>query len=175
MDLAAIIKQYWDAFIIKYGNTVQNGRATFRYTESKTGKICYRALKGEDCLYLIFRHVLSKGFRRIRDFGFLHGNPKNLLQLIQLVLHVKHNTAPSAKGLFSVAHTATLPWLFWDFATCPGILDKNFEPAGAAAHCKQEDSDFMKKFALLKPVSRLMSSCALKNQYVPAAPALPVS
>jgi len=53
--------------------------------------------------------------------------------------------------------------------------DKNFEPAGAAAHCKQEESDFMEKFAFLKPVSRLMSSCVLKNPCVPATPSFPGS
>lgn len=71
----------------------QDGRVTFMYTESKTGKTGYRTLKGEDFLYLIFQHVLPKGFRRVRDFGFLHGNTKKLLQLIQLILHVKLNAA----------------------------------------------------------------------------------
>lgn len=40
----------------------QNGRVTFRYTESKTGKTGYRTLSGEDFLQLILRHVLPKGF-----------------------------------------------------------------------------------------------------------------
>jgi len=65
----------------------QNGRVTFKYTESKTGKICHRTLKGEDFVQLILQHVLPKGFRRVRDFGFLHGNAKKLLQLVQLILH----------------------------------------------------------------------------------------
>lgn len=66
----------------------QNGRVTFRYTESKTGEIRYRTLNGADFLHLILQHVLPKGFRRTRDFGFLHGNAKKLLQLVQLILHV---------------------------------------------------------------------------------------
>jgi hypothetical protein len=69
----------------------QNGRVTFKYTESKTGKICHRTLKGEDFVHLILQHVLPKGFRRVRDFGFLHGNAKKLLQLVQLILHVGLN------------------------------------------------------------------------------------
>jgi hypothetical protein len=66
----------------------QNGRVTFTYTESKTGKTGYRSLNGEDFLHLILQHVLPKGFRRVRDFGFLHGNSKKLLKLVQLILHV---------------------------------------------------------------------------------------
>jgi len=67
----------------------KNGYITFRYTESGTGKTKYRTLKGEDFLYLILQHVLPKGFRRARDYGFLHSNAKKLLFLVQLVLQVK--------------------------------------------------------------------------------------
>lgn len=66
----------------------QNGRVTFKYIESKTGHTRYRTLDGEDFLHLIMQHVLPKGFRRIRDYGFLHGNAKKLLSLVQLILHV---------------------------------------------------------------------------------------
>ncbi|MCP4142951.1 MAG: IS91 family transposase, partial [Chloroflexi bacterium] len=66
----------------------QNGQVTFKYIESKTGNTRYRTLKGEDFLHLIIQHVLPKGFRRVRDYGFLHGNAKKMLSLIQLILHV---------------------------------------------------------------------------------------
>lgn len=66
----------------------KNGVVTFKYTESKTDMIKYRSLKGEDFLKLIMQHVLPKGFRRVRDYGFLHSNAKKILFLIQLVLHV---------------------------------------------------------------------------------------
>ena len=66
----------------------QNGRVTFKYIESKTGNTRYRTLKGEDFLNLILQHVLPKGFRRVRDYGFLHGNAKKMLFLVQLILHV---------------------------------------------------------------------------------------
>jgi len=66
----------------------QNGQVTFKYIESKTGNTRYRTLKGEDFLHLIMQHVLPKGFRRVRDYGFLHGNAKKLLSLVQLILHV---------------------------------------------------------------------------------------
>lgn len=67
----------------------KNGFITFRYTESKTGKTKYRTLKGEAFLQLISLHVLPSGFRRARDYGFLHSNAKKMLLLVQLVLHVK--------------------------------------------------------------------------------------
>jgi len=66
----------------------QNGQVTFKYIESKTGDTRYRTLKGEDFLHLIMQHVLPKGFRRVRDYGFLHSNAKKLLHLVQLILHV---------------------------------------------------------------------------------------
>lgn len=66
----------------------RNGRVTFRYVESRTGKTRYRTVKGEDFLWLVLQHVLPKGFRRVRDYGFLHGNAKKLLSLVQLILQV---------------------------------------------------------------------------------------
>lgn len=66
----------------------QNGQVTFKYTESKTGKTRCRTLNGEDFLHLIIQHVLPKGFRRVRDYGFLHSNAKKLLSLVQLILYV---------------------------------------------------------------------------------------
>ena len=66
----------------------KNGQVTFRYIESKTGNTRYRTLKGEDFLHLLMQHVLPKGFRRVRDYGFLHSNAKKLLFLVQLILRV---------------------------------------------------------------------------------------
>jgi Putative transposase len=48
----------------------------------------YGTKTGEDFLHLILQHVLPKGLRRVRDYGFLHGNAKKLLSLVQLILHV---------------------------------------------------------------------------------------
>ena len=66
----------------------QDGRVTFSYIESDTGDTKSRTLNGEDFLHLILQHVLPKGFRRVRDYGFLHSNAKQLLALVQLVLFV---------------------------------------------------------------------------------------
>ena len=64
----------------------RDGNVTFRYLESKTGKTLYRTLKGEDFLSVVLQYVLPSGLRRGRDYGFLHGNAKRLLSLVQLVL-----------------------------------------------------------------------------------------
>jgi len=61
-------------------------RVTFRYRDGKTGDYRTRTLSGEDFIWLLLQHVLPKGFRRARDFGFLHGNARTLLLLIQKVL-----------------------------------------------------------------------------------------
>lgn len=66
----------------------ENGRVTFKYIESKSGIIRYRVLDGEDFLFHLIQHVLPKGFRRVRDYGFLHSNAKKTLFLVQLILHV---------------------------------------------------------------------------------------
>jgi hypothetical protein len=66
----------------------QDGKITFEYVESRTGKTLHRTVNGEEFLWLVLQHVLPKGFRRVRDYGFLHGNAKKLLFLVQLVLHV---------------------------------------------------------------------------------------
>jgi len=66
----------------------QDGKVTFRYVESKSGTTQTRTLDGEDFLWLVVQHVLPRGFRRVRDYGFLHGNAKKLLSLVQLVLRV---------------------------------------------------------------------------------------
>jgi len=55
--------------------------ATYRYKDSKTNVFKTRTVKGEDFLWLILQHVLPKGFRRVRDYGFLHSNAKKTLKL----------------------------------------------------------------------------------------------
>lgn len=63
-------------------------QVTFRYKDSRTGTTKTRQLTGEAFLWLLFQHVLPKGFRRVRDYGFLHGNAKLALRVIQRALGV---------------------------------------------------------------------------------------
>jgi hypothetical protein len=61
---------------------------TFQYQESQSGRMKTRRLRGEDFIALVIQHTLPKGFRRSRDYGFLHGNAKRLLKIVQWVLQV---------------------------------------------------------------------------------------
>ena len=51
-----------------------------------TGHVRTRTLKGEDFLWLLIQHTLPKGFRRARNYGFLHPNSKNLIRVLQVLL-----------------------------------------------------------------------------------------
>jgi hypothetical protein len=62
---------------------------TFRYRDSQTNTIQHRTLPGEDFMALLLQHVLPKGLRRARDYGFLHGNAKRILKIVQWVLRVQ--------------------------------------------------------------------------------------
>lgn len=97
------LSRYLYRGVISENNIVANrdGKVTFRYVEGKTGKTQYRTLAGEDFLWLVLQHVLPKGFRRVRDYGFLHGNAKKLLSLVQLVLRLVMKTrAPRPRPVF---------------------------------------------------------------------------
>ena len=84
------LSRYLYRGVVAENNIVSNqgGNVTFKYVESRTGKTRYRTAKGEDFLWIVLQHVLPKGYRRVRDYGFLHGNAKKLLSLVQLVLQV---------------------------------------------------------------------------------------
>ena len=63
-----------------------NGQVSFRYRNAKTGKFEQRSVPGAQFLWLIIQHVLPKGFRRARNFGFLHPNCKRLIALLHVML-----------------------------------------------------------------------------------------
>ncbi len=91
MNVLKYLSRYLYRGVISEKNIIsnRNGRVTFKYIESKTDNTRFRTLKGEDFLNLLMQHVLPKGFRRVRDYGFLHSNAKKLLFLVQLILYVK--------------------------------------------------------------------------------------
>lgn len=66
----------------------ENGQVTFRYLHAKTGRYRTRTVTGEYFLYLLMLHVLPKGFRRARCYGFLHPCSKKLIRLLQMALRV---------------------------------------------------------------------------------------
>ena len=63
-----------------------DGLVRFRYQNAKTGRMEQHTVAGADFLWLVLQHVLPKGFRRARNYGFLHPNCKRLIALLHLVL-----------------------------------------------------------------------------------------
>ena len=76
-----------------------NGRVTFRYQNSATKKMETRTLGGAAFLKLLLQHILPKGFRRARNYGFLHPNSK----LTKLVQWIKKVCVPPPKPRPTVA------------------------------------------------------------------------
>jgi hypothetical protein len=68
---------------------VEDGMVTFRFLHSKTKQYHTRTVAGEYFLYLLMLHVLPKGFRRTRCYGFLHPCSKKLIMFLQAVLRLK--------------------------------------------------------------------------------------
>jgi hypothetical protein len=92
----AYLSAYLYRGVIREKNIIahQNGTVTFNYIDGATGDTRSRTLRGPDFLWLVLQHVLPKGFRRVRDYGFLHGNAKKTLNLVQLVLRVIIDAVP---------------------------------------------------------------------------------
>ncbi|WP_295752416.1 transposase [Undibacterium sp.] len=61
---------------------------TFRYRESEPNQLKTRTLSGVEFLRLLLQHILPRGFRRARDFGFLHANSKRMITQLQLKLRI---------------------------------------------------------------------------------------
>ena len=69
--------------------STDNGHVRFAYQNSRSKQREIRCLPGAEFLWLVLQHVLPKGFRRARNFGFLHPNCKRSIALLQLVLAIK--------------------------------------------------------------------------------------
>jgi hypothetical protein len=73
----------------------KNGQITFRYQNSQTKQTETRTLSGVAFLRLILQHILPKGYRRARNFGYLHPNSKLLTQLQLTHLRRRNNPPPA--------------------------------------------------------------------------------
>ncbi|MDP6991767.1 MAG: transposase [Candidatus Marinimicrobia bacterium] len=112
----------------------KDGRVTFRYQDSKSKKMLTRTLPGAQFLKLILQHVLPKGFRRTRNFGFLHPNSKRLITLLQHLTGINPNkstawfrdrpqfTCRCCGGIMRIIKTMIPPLL--RFIYIPGKLTK---------------------------------------------------
>ena len=99
----------------------ESGQVTFRYRHSKRKRFEYRTLPGAQFLALILQHVLPKGFRRARNFGFLHPNSKRLIGLLQYLLGFDPKRA--------LAHLKPRPGLRCPRCGAPMLIVKTRIPA----------------------------------------------
>jgi hypothetical protein len=61
-----------------------DGKVCHQWTDSKSGETKSQVLAPEKFVAKVLTHVLPQGFRRVRDYGFLHGNAKTTLRAIQV-------------------------------------------------------------------------------------------
>jgi hypothetical protein len=74
----------------------EKGQVTYRWRDSKTKKYAQRTVSGVRFLQLVLQHVLPKGFRRARNYGFLHPNSKRLIALLKLLTFKRRARVVSA-------------------------------------------------------------------------------
>jgi hypothetical protein len=114
-----------------------NGEVSFRYRNAKSGKMESRTVSGAHFLWLVLQHVLPKGFRRARNFGFLHPNCKRLIALLHILL--KFNPVPVASWLKKRAPIrctccgAIMVIVRTRIAATPGAVPVPAAPEGAMA------------------------------------------
>lgn len=75
--------------------SLKNDQVTFQYKDSKSNSFKTITEPATKFLWRIMQHVLPKGFRRARDYGFLHGNAKLTLKRLQLILRIVLPPSPA--------------------------------------------------------------------------------
>jgi len=104
------LSRYLYRGVIRERDLVRYDQATvtFRYRDAQTQKTAYRTLPIADFLWRVLLHVLPTGFRRVRDYGFLHGKAKARLALVQLMLRVMIRTrTPPSRPVLCCPHCNT--------------------------------------------------------------------
>lgn len=79
---------------------------TYRWCDSKTGQMRQRTVEGAEFLRLLLQHVLPKGLRRARCYGFLHPNARRLAALLKLLVFKVASSSPPPQP--STSERATL-------------------------------------------------------------------
>jgi hypothetical protein len=62
--------------------SINDGKVTFRYQDSEPKRWKTQTETGAKFLWLVLQHVLPTGFRRARNFGFLHPNSKKMIPIL---------------------------------------------------------------------------------------------
>jgi hypothetical protein len=69
--------------------SAQDGRVTFRYQDSETGRMRRMTLEAGEFLRRLLQHILPRGFTKVRHYGFLSPNARvNLEHIRQMILLV---------------------------------------------------------------------------------------
>ena len=66
--------------------SMDNGKVTFRYQESATGKLKRMTLTAKEFLRRYLQHVLPQGFHKVRYYGLLSSANRTTLKRVQLLL-----------------------------------------------------------------------------------------
>jgi hypothetical protein len=85
------LSRYLYRGVISQNNIMPIGpnQIAYQYQDSKTKKRCTKIQDAPSFLWKLMQHVLPRGFRRVRDYGFLHANAKKQLLQAQHLLRVK--------------------------------------------------------------------------------------
>jgi hypothetical protein len=92
-----------------------NGKVTFRYTDSKTGKTKIVTLEALEFIRRFLQHVLPKGFQKVRCYGFLAAAARKRLSRLRKMLWLdspsesKHRPLP--KPLLCPVCGSVLEWI----------------------------------------------------------------
>jgi hypothetical protein len=106
---------------------------TYRWRDSKSGKMVLRTVGGATFLWLVLQHVLPKGFRRARNHGFLHPNSKRLIALLRLLVFRRPPCPPQPTHRAQlVCRCCGAPMIILKRRMPPSMN----EPPGAAAEAK---------------------------------------
>lgn len=116
----------------------ENGQVTYRWRDSKTGKPAQRTVSGVEFLRLVLQHVLPKGFRRARNYGFLHPNSKRLIALLRLLVFKPCAKAPAPSA--PVTQTQRPKLLCRCCGAVMAVVRRRILPLNAPpAQCNRED------------------------------------
>jgi hypothetical protein len=71
---------------------------TYRWRDSSSGLMRQRTVSGAEFVRLVLQHVLPKGLRRARSYGFLHPNARRLAALLKLLVFKTPQPQPAERA-----------------------------------------------------------------------------
>ena len=74
-----------------------DGQVSFVYRDARSQPLQQRTVSGAQFLWLVLQHVLPKGLRRARNFGFMHPNSRQLISLLLVLLNINPGEAAAIR------------------------------------------------------------------------------